>query len=251
MPGWLRLYYSSGALARGFDGARRGALGRIDARLRCLVAMSAGGEDGCKPPTVAWRPTAAWDGRRARGHCLLKITSGCSRLSQNVQELPRACVCVGKGEVENGADDGAELESLKREVEYLRSEHVALGHEHRKEMNEKEGMLAKRLKRAEKAEQLVNTLMSSNRQQLRAANDQVEGSGLEIGHLKREVKLLRTRSAEAKVRVADLELALAKDPNAKLRFKIKALCLKYHPDKASATTLTSEEVARDLLELLQ
>ena len=52
-------------------------------------------------------------------------------------------------------------------------------------------------------------------------------------------------------RVADLELALAKDPNAKLRFKIKTLCLKYHPDKASATTLTSEEVARDLLELLQ
>ena len=70
MPGWLRLYYSSGALARGFDGARRGALGRIDARLRCLVAMSAAGEDGCKPPTVAWRPTAAWDGRRARGHCV-------------------------------------------------------------------------------------------------------------------------------------------------------------------------------------
>ena len=55
-------------------------------------------------------------------------------------------------------DDGAELESLKREVEYLRSEHVALGHEHRKEMNEKEGMLTKRLKRAEKAEQLVSTL---------------------------------------------------------------------------------------------
>ena len=171
-----------------------------------------------------------------------------------MQELPRACVCGGKGEVENGADDGAELESLKREVEYLRSEHVALGHEHRKEMNEKECMLAKRLKRAEKAEQLVSTLKRGRNeleQQLRAANDKVEGSGLEIGHLKREVKLLRTRSAEAKVRVADLELALAKDPNAKLRFKIKALCLKYHPDKASATTLTSEEVARDLLELLQ
>ena len=104
-------------------------------------------------------------------------------------------------------DDGAELESLKREVEYLRSEHVALGHEHRKEMNEKEGMLAKRLKRAEKAEHLVSTLKRGRNeleQQLRAANDQVEGSGLEIGHLKREVKLLRTRSAEAKVRVADL-----------------------------------------------
>lgn len=42
LPGWLWLYYSSGALARGFDGARRGALGRIDARLLCLVAMSEG-----------------------------------------------------------------------------------------------------------------------------------------------------------------------------------------------------------------
>ena len=127
-------------------------------------------------------------------------------------------------------DDGAELESLKREVRYLRSEHVALGHEHSKEMNEKEGMLAKRLKRAEKAEQLVTTLKRGRNElqlQLRAANDQLEESGLELGHLKREVKLLRTRSAEAKARVADLELALAKDPNAKLRFKIKTLCLKY------------------------
>jgi len=48
-------------------------------------------------------------------------------------------------------------------------------------MNEKEGMLAKRLKRAEKAEQLVSTLKRGRnelQQQLRAANDQVEGSGL-------------------------------------------------------------------------
>ena len=134
-------------------------------------------------------------------------------------------------------DDGAELESLKREVEYLRSEHVALGHEHRKEMNEKEGMLTKRLKRAEKAEQLVTTLKRGRNeleQQLMAANDQVEGSGLEVGHLKREVKLLSTRSTEAKVRVADLELALANDPNAKLRFKIKTLCLRVVPRLVSS-----------------
>ena len=81
-------------------------------------------------------------------------------------------------------DDGAELESLKREVEYLRSEHVALGHEHSKEMNEKEGMLAKRLKRAEKAEQLVSTLTRGRNeleQQLRAANDKVEGSDWKLG----------------------------------------------------------------------
>ena len=134
-------------------------------------------------------------------------------------------------------DDGAELESLKREVEYLRSEHVALGHEHRKEMNEKAGMLTKRLKRAEKAEQLVTTLKRGRNeleQQLSAANDQVEGSGLEVGHLKREVKLLSTRSTEAKVRVADLELALANDPNAKLRFKIKTLCLRVVPRLVSS-----------------
>jgi len=48
-------------------------------------------------------------------------------------------------------NDQAEVESLKREVDYLRSEHVKRGHEHRQEMKEKEDSLAKRLKRAEKS----------------------------------------------------------------------------------------------------
>lgn len=150
-------------------------------------------------------------------------------------------------------NDQAEVESLKREVDYLRSEHVKRGHEHRQEMKEKEDSLAKRLKRAEKAERLGSTLKRGRNElqvQLRVANDIVERSALKIGHLKREVNILSEGFSEAKTQIADLELALATDPNAKLRFKIKRLCLRYHPDKASVTALSSEDVTRDLLELL-
>ena len=77
-----------------------------------------------------------------------------------------------------------------------------------------------------------------------------EALGVKIGHLKREVNILSEGFSEAKTQIADLELALATDPNAKLRFKIKRLCLRYHPDKASVTALSSEDVTRDLLELL-
>ena len=127
------------------------------------------------------------------------------------------------------------------------------GHEHRQEMKEKEDSLAKRLKRAEKAERLGSTLKRGRNElqvQLRVANDIVERSALKIGHLKREVNILSEGFSEAKTQIADLELALATDPNAKLRFKIKRLCLRYHPDKASVTALSSEDVTRDLLELL-
>ena len=65
-----------------------------------------------------------------------------------------------------------------------------------------------------------------------------------------ETRSLAARTAQAKTQIEDLELALATDPNAKLRFKIKRLCLRYHPDKASVTALSSEDVTRDLLELL-
>ena len=120
----------------------------------------------------------------------------------------------------------AEVESLKREVDYLRSEHVKRGHD-RQEMKEKEDSLAKRLKRAEKAERLGVTLKRGHNElqvQLRVANDIVERSALKIGHLKREVKILSEGFSEAKTLIADLELALTTDPNAKLRFKIKRLC---------------------------
>ena len=49
----------------------------------------------------------------------------------------------------------------------------------------------------------------------------------------------------------DLKEAVAGNPNANLRLKIKQLLLKYHPDHRSTATLNNEEVTRDLVELLE
>ena len=94
-----------------------------------------------------------------------------------------------------------DVESLKREVEYLQYEHVELVRTHAAEMKEKDSSLAKRLKRAEKAERLVSTLKRNRNElevALRNANDEVKRSGLEIGYLKREIKVLRSKPHEAK-----------------------------------------------------
>ena len=60
---------------------------------------------------------------------------------------------------------------------------------------------------------------------------------------------MRLNAAEQRVR--DLEEAVAGNPNANLRWKIKHLLLKYHPDHRSTATLNNEEVTRDLVELLE
>ena len=94
-----------------------------------------------------------------------------------------------------------DVESLKREVEYLQYEHVELVRTHAAEMKEKDASLAKRLKRAEKAERLVSALKRNRNElevALRNANDEVKRSGLEIGYLKREIKFLRSKPHEAK-----------------------------------------------------
>ena len=147
--------------------------------------------------------------------------------------------------------DESEVDALKRRVDYLQGQHVTLGREHRDEMESKNVILTKRQKRIEKLERDSTSLKRERynlQTSLRAANDRIEISGLEIGHLEREVKRLR----EAKQRVRDLEEAVAANPNAKLRLKIKQLLLKYHSDhRVSTTTHNNEEVTRDLVDLLE
>ena len=48
------------------------------------------------------------------------------------------------------AQDGSEVESLQREVEYLRSSHVDLCREHRAEIKERDERLHKRGQRLQK-----------------------------------------------------------------------------------------------------
>ena len=149
-----------------------------------------------------------------------------------------------------------DVESLQREVEYLRSSHVELGREHSAEMKELDKRLEKRLQRAVKAERAVAALKRARRalqEELRIANDKVETSGLEAGHLKREAQLARKQAQAARLQIqdleADLEEALRTNPGANLRLRIKRLCVKYHPDHG-VTKLSSAEVARDLVDLL-
>ena len=152
--------------------------------------------------------------------------------------------------------DSTDVESLLREVEYIRSSHVELRREHRVELEEKDERLHKRLKRAEKAERAVATLKRTRhrlQEDLRVSNDKVETSRLEVGHQKREVQLAHEQTHAAKRKIKDLEVdleeAMITNINANMRLNIKRLCLKYHPDRGD-TILTSTEVARDLIELL-
>ena len=145
----------------------------------------------------------------------------------------------------------SELDRLKREVNWLQRKHVLVGREHREEMVAKDELLRKRQKRIDALER-ESTALKKERHDLqitlRAEKDELERSGLEIGHLKEE--LMRLNAAEQRVR--DLEEAVAGGaPNANLRLKIKQLLLKYHPDHRSTATLNNEEVTRDLVELLE
>jgi len=144
----------------------------------------------------------------------------------------------------------SELDRLKREVNWLQRKHVLVGREHREEMVAKDELLRKRLKRIDALERESAALKKERHDlqiTLRAEKDELERSGLEIGHLKEE--LMRLNAAEQRVR--DLEEAVAGAPNANLRLKIKQLLLKYHPDHRSTATLNNEEVTRDLVELLE
>ena len=101
-----------------------------------------------------------------------------------------------------------ELDRLKREVNWLQRKHVLVGREHREEMVAKDELLRKRQKRIDALER-ESTALKKERHDLqitlRAEKDELERSGLEIGHLKEE--LMRLNAAEQRVR--DLEEAVA------------------------------------------
>lgn len=142
--------------------------------------------------------------------------------------------------------------SLEREVEFLRS----VTRNHDTELRERDEKVHKWRQRAEKAEEAVVTLKRSRyelEESLRIKDDRNETLGLEMGQFKRELQLARKRSRASKERIKELEEDLQEallTTNANLRLKIKRLCVKYHPDRAGNTLLSSTEVARDLIDLL-
>lgn len=148
----------------------------------------------------------------------------------------------------NGWDAG----SLEREVEFLRSS----SRDHGAELRERDEKVHKWSQRAEKAEHAVITLKRTQHEleeSLRIKNDRNETLGLKLGQFKRELKLTRKGNRASKERIRELEEDLQEalvTTNANLRLKIKKLCVKYHPDRAGNTMLSSTDVARDLVDLL-
>ena len=152
--------------------------------------------------------------------------------------------------------DDSDIDSLQREVKYLRSSQLELCREHREEIKAKDESLHKRLQRMEQAEKKAVNLKRARydlEEQLRFLNDQLEESGLEAAHLKRELQRAREQNRAAKLRIesleTDLEEASRTNPSTDLRRKIKKMCVKYHPDHG-LTKVCSAEVARDLIDLL-
>ena len=152
--------------------------------------------------------------------------------------------------------DDSDIDSLQREVKYLRYSQLELCREHREEIKAKDESLHKRLQRMEQAEKKAVNLKRARydlEEQLRFLNDQLEESGLEAAHLKRELQRAREQNRAAKLRIVsletDLEEASRTNPSTDLRRKIKKMCVKYHPDHG-LTKVCSAEVARDLIELL-
>ena len=143
-----------------------------------------------------------------------------------------------------GSDEPT-IPSLTREVEYMRRQHVAITREHSVIQNRymKNKAVAEKENRALKKERFEIG------EKLRRTEDKFSVLTLEAGHMKEELKRLRG----IEKRVEELEDALAVNPDANLRLKIKHLLVKFHPDKQHFETLPldNEEVTRDLLQLLE
>jgi chromosome segregation ATPase len=139
----------------------------------------------------------------------------------------------------------SELESLHRQIRFLSGEVTRVRHEHDKRLNAKELVILKKNARYERAQKACSKLKIEHS----ILREEAQTNAHRVVQLKHEIKLLCVEINAMKQRNKDLEEALAANPSAKLRLKIKLLCVKYHPDHGE-TVLSSTEVARDLIELL-
>ena len=139
-----------------------------------------------------------------------------------------------------------DLESLQRQIRFLSTEVARVERERDKRLNDKELVIMKKNTRNERTQRAFSKLKAEHNRLQEEAVVNVHHSA----QLKHEINVLCVENRAAKQRIKDLEDAFMTNPDAKLRLKIKLLCVKYHPDRAGTTTLSSTEVARDLIVLL-
>ena len=135
------------------------------------------------------------------------------------------------------------IRSLKTELEFMQKRQVATAREHCIIHNR----YTKNMEKAEKENRALKKARFEIGEKLQRTEDALSILALEVEHRNEELK----RLSGVEKRAEELEEALAVNPDANLRLKIKQLLLKYHPDHRSTATLNNEEVTRDLVELLE
>ena len=138
-----------------------------------------------------------------------------------------------------------DLESLHRQIRFLSAEVARVERERDKRLNDRELVIMKKNARNERTQKAFSNLRAEHSRLREEAAANVHRTA----QLQKEISVLCLENGAAKQRIKDLEEAFMTNPDAKLRLKIKLLCVKYHPDHGTKT-LSSTEVARDLIALL-
>lgn len=141
--------------------------------------------------------------------------------------------------------NSTQLESLHRQIRFLSEEITRIERERDKRLNDKESVIIKKNARNERTQKALSKLKVEHSRLQEEAKVNVHHAA----QLQNEINALCVENSAGKQHIKDLEEAIITNPDAKLRLKIKLLCVKYHPDHG-ATTLSSTEVARDLIALL-
>ena len=94
-------------------------------------------------------------------------------------------------------------------------------------------------------------------QQLYFVRSQLDFAATQVDTLKRlverrttEVQHLTATLQTEQTKCRDMEEALSYNPGSAVRLKVKALCVKYHPDHHGSRQVSNAEVVRDLVDVL-
>ena len=139
-------------------------------------------------------------------------------------------------------------ESLEQQVKFLAAELTSTHMKGRVATLESEAKHLKNFKRSE----AIRKRNVDLRNQLNLANAQLEITKSRATVLTHKVESLTAELQQVQAECIELKAALLRQPGAALRWHIKQLCSKYHPDKCvdKSRSVPSEEIIRDLVELL-
>ena len=147
----------------------------------------------------------------------------------------------------------AEIDSLRRQVKALTLSLASMRRKHFNEIGLKDVIITKKNTRHDRLEKTIAHLNRENffnSARLKSQADNIGAQQLKIEQMQKELSRVCAESDGLKNRLKDFEEAISRHPGAVLRLQIKQLCAKYHPDKRGKLTVSTDEVARELIHLL-